>query len=204
MKKIILLGPILFASVLTILTFVKYDFLISLGWHPINQATFDWPSGLALGRFGWIMTATFIISGCLMTLFAYRLFLDLSTGSRRRLQVGFASRLGTFLFACAGIALAMLAFTTDPTIRDTPATWHGRLHDLSFVLLGLTLFPAMIILGFAFRNDEKWKSLSLYTWLTLAFAVPAFALKGAAFYVFLLAILVWNEVAALRLYQIEK
>jgi hypothetical protein len=191
MKKIILLGPILFASVLTILTFVKYDFLISLGWHPINNPTFDWPSGLALGKFGWIMTSTFIISGLLMSLFAYRLFLDL--------KIGTASRLGTFLFACAGIALAMLAFTTDPTIRDTPATWHGRLHDLSFVLLGLTLFPAMIILGFAFRNDDKWKNLSFYTWGTLAFAAPAFALKGAAFYVFLLAILVWNEVVAFRL-----
>ena len=196
MKKIILLGPILFASVLTILTFVKYDFLLSLGWHPINDPTFDWPSGLALGKYGWVMTATFIISGCLMTLFAYRLFLDL--------QVGFASKLGTTLFALAGIALAMLAFTTDPTIRETPATWHGRLHDLSFVLLGLTLFPAMIVLGFAFRNDEKWKSLSLYTWLTLALAAPAFALKGVAFYVFLFAILVWNEVATIRLNQIEK
>ena len=193
MKKIILLGPVLFASVLTVLTFVRYDFLLSLGWHPINDPTFDWPSGLALGKFGWMMTSTFIISGSLMTLFAYRLFLDL--------QVGFSSRLGTLLFACAGIALAMLAFTTDPTIRDTPATWHGRLHDLSFVLLGLTLFPAMIVLGFAFRKDEKWKSLSLYTWLTLCLAAPAFALKGAAFYVFLFAILVWNEVAALRLSQ---
>ncbi len=191
MKKIILLGPILFASVLTILTFIKYDFLISLGWHPINAPTFDWPSGLALGKYGWIMTSIFIISGLIMSLFAYRLFLDL--------QVGFASRLGTFLFACAGIALAMLAFTTDPTIRDTPSTWHGRLHDLSFVLLGLTLFPAMIILGFAFRNDAKWKNLSIYTWLTLCLAAPAFALKGAAFYVFLFAILVWNEVVALRL-----
>jgi len=32
-----------------------------------------------------------------------------------------------------------------------------------------------------------------------ALAAPAFALKGAAFYIFLLAILVWNEVVALRL-----
>ena len=184
-------SPILFASVLTILTIVEYDFLLSLGWHPINDPTFDWPSGLALGRFGWIMTATFIISGLIMTLFAYRLFFEL--------KPAFASRLGSTLFAFAGVALAMLAFTTDPTIRDYPSTWHGRLHDLSFVLLGLTLFPAMIILGFAFRTDEKWKSLSLYTWLTLCLAAPAFALKGAAFYVFLLAILVWNEVIALRL-----
>lgn len=196
MKKIILLGPILFASVLVVLTIVEYDFLRSLGWHPIHDPTFDWPSGLALGRFGWVMTATFIVSGVIMTLLAYRLFLNL--------QPAFPSRLGSTLFAFAGVALAMLAFTTDPTIRETPSTWHGRLHDLSFVLLGLTLFPAMIILGFAFRIDDKWKSLSLYTWLTLCLAAPAFALKGAAFYVFLFAILVWNEALAIRLNQIEK
>ncbi len=81
MKKLILLGPILFAVVLATLTIVKYDFLLSLGWHPINDPTFDWPSGLALGPFGWIMTATFIISGLIMTLFAYRLFLDLKLGT---------------------------------------------------------------------------------------------------------------------------
>jgi hypothetical protein len=66
------------------------------------------------------------------------------------------------------------------------------------VLLGLTLFPAMIVLGFAFRNNESWRNLSIYTWLTLAFAIPAFVLKGAAFYVFLFAILLWCEVIAIR------
>lgn len=191
MKRILLIGPVLFAGVLTVLTFVKYDFLKSLGWHPINDPTFDWPSGLALGNYGWVMTATFIISGILMALLAARLLLDLKPGP--------ASRLGATLFVFAGLALTALAFTTDPTIRDTPATWHGRLHDLSFVLLGLTLFPAMIVLGFAFRQNDKWKNLSLYTWLTLVLAAPAFALKGAAFYIFLFAILAWNEVVALRL-----
>lgn len=191
MKRVILFGPILFASVLTILTLVNYEFLLSLGWHPINDPTFDWPSGLALGRFGWIMTLTFIATGFIMTLFARRLFLDL--------KPGIASKLGATLMAFAGLFLAALAFTTDPTIRDYPVTWHGRLHDLSFVLLGLSLFPAMIVLGFAFRADERWKNLSLYTWGTLALAGPAFFIKGAAFYLFLLAILVWNEIAAIRL-----
>lgn len=191
MKKIILIGPALFTFVLTTLTIVEYDFLLSLGWHPINDPTFDWPSGLALGRFGWIMTATFIFTGFIMTLFARRLFLDLKRTA--------LSKLGTTLMSFAGLFLATLAFTTDPTIRDYPATWHGRLHDLSFVLLGLTLFPAMIVLGFAFRADERWKSLAVYTWGTLALAGPAFFIKGAAFYVFLFAILLWNEIAALRL-----
>ena len=191
MKKLILIGPALFAFVLTTLTLVEYDFLLSLGWHPINDPTFDWPSGLALGRFGWIMTATFILTGLLMTLFARRLFLNLKLTP--------ASKLGTTLMACAGLFLAALAFTTDQTLLNQPATWHGRLHDLSFVLLGLTLFPAMFVLGFAFRADDRWRSFAIYTWGTLALAGPAFFIKGAAFYVFLFAILLWNELAAIRL-----
>ena len=191
MKRIILLGPILFALVLVTLTIVQYDFLRGLGWHPINDPTFDWPSGLALGPYGIVMTATFIISGLLIALLALRLKADLKPAA--------TSQAGSVLLVLSGLALASLAFTTDPTIRSTPATWHGRLHDLSFVLLGLTLFPSMIVLGFAFRQNESWKSFSLYTWLTVACAIPAFVLKGAAFYVFLLAILFWIETLAWKL-----
>jgi len=186
-----IVGPILFGFVIATLSILKYDFLLSLGWDPIKAPTFDWPSGLALGKYGWIMTATFLLSGLMMTLFASGLRLSLP-----QTQLTFFS---TFVLFLAGIALAGLAFTTDPTIRSTPATWHGRLHDLSFVLLGLTLMPAMLLLGFAFRTDEHWKSLSVYTWITVALALPTFWLKGAAFYVFMVAILIWSEMAALRL-----
>jgi len=203
MKRLALLGPILFAVVLSTLTIIKYDFLISLGWDPIRAPTFDWPSGLALGKYGFVMTATFIISGLLMFVFALRLKADLKSFDQTQGRPAGTSQTGSILLALSGLALAGLAFTTDPTIRATPATWHGILHDLSFVLLGLTLFPAMIVLGFAFRNDERWRNLSLYTWLTLAFTIPAFILKGAAFYVFLFAILLWNEVIAWRLTTVE-
>lgn len=191
-----IIGTSLFAVVLFILTLLKYDFLLSLGWHPLNDPTFDWPSGLALGDFGWVMTLTFLGSGLLMTIFASGLRISLP-----RSRVTFFSTLALTL---ASLALAGLAFTTDPTIRTTPGTWHGRLHDLSFVLLGLTLMPAMLLLGFAFRQDKHWRSLSVYTWATMALAVPSFWLKGAAFYVFLLAVLTWLVVIALRLGQKEK
>lgn len=187
------IGPVLFALVVTSLTVLKYDFLLSLGWHPLNAPTFDWPSGLALGDYGWIMTATFILSGFMMTIFASGLSLSLPPS-----RITFIS---TFILSLAGLSLAGLAFTTDPTIRSTPATWHGRLHDLSFVMLGLTLMPAMMLLGFAFHTDQQWKSLSLYTWITVALAFPAFWLKGAAFYVFIIAVLAWSEVVAGRLYS---
>jgi len=191
-----LIGPVLFAIVVTSLTIIKYDFLLSLGWHPLNAPTFDWPSGLALGSYGWIMTLTFILSGLMMTIFA--------SGLRLNLPPSRITLIATFTLSLAGLALAGLAFTTDPTIRSSPATWHGCLHDLSFVLLGLTLMPAMIFMGFAFHTNERWKSLSLYTWITVALAFPAFWLKGAAFYMFIMVILVWSEVTAIRMYSTIK
>ena len=186
-----MIGPALFGFILITMTILKYDFLLSLGWHPIYAPTFDWPSGLALGRFGWIMTLTFIISGLMLTLFA--------SGLRLSLPPSRLTQFSTFTLSLAGLALASLAFTTDPTIRSTPATWHGQLHDLAFVLLGITLMPAMILLGFAFRYSEHWRNLATYTWGTALLAVPTFSLKGAALYIFLLAILLWSEIISFRL-----
>lgn len=191
MKRIILLGPILFATVTLSLTTIKYDFLRGLGWHPINDPTFDWPSGLALGPYGFIMTLTFIVSGLLMSTLGLRL--------RAHLKPGVWTWIGSTLLVAAGIALACLAFPTDPTIRNYPLTWHGFLHDMFFVILGLSLMPGMLILGKSFREMEGWHNFSIYTWSTAALALPTFFLKGAFFYVFLFSILLWAELVAWKL-----
>jgi hypothetical protein len=191
MKKLILIGPILFAVVVTTLSIVQYDFLRGLGWDPLNDPTLDWPSGIALGPYGLLMTTTFIISGVLMSLLAIYLKADLKPAR--------ASKIGSNLLICAGVAMACLAFATDPTHRTTPKTWHGVMHDLSFVALGLTLMPSMLYLSRAFRDNPRWQNLATYTWVTASLALPTFFLKGAFFYVFLLAILLWVEIIAIRL-----
>jgi hypothetical protein len=175
-----IIGPLLFAVVIAGLTIIQDDFMRSLGWDPFGPVI-DWPSGLALGPYGWLMTAAFLLSGAAMICFAYGLRLALK------------ERLATTLMMLAGFAMMGLVFTTDPTLRSTSRTWHGLLHDGFFVLLGLTLMPSMLVLGFVFRRNEQWKNLSVYTWATVALAVPTFWLKGVAFYVFLLGILVWDE-----------
>ncbi len=185
-----LIGPVLFAVMLTALTLLQFDFLRGLGWDPLRDPTFDWPSGNALGPYGIWMTLTFLLAGLMMALFALGLHADLPPVP--------VSTAGSALLALAGLALMGLAFTTDPTIRSTPATWHGRLHDASFVILGLSLLPAMLVLGYAFRLDPRWRKVSTYTWLTVALAFPTFWLKGAFFYLFLLVVLTWSEVVALR------
>ncbi len=188
-------GPLLFGLTLFILTVLDADFLRSLGWDPLSAPTFDWPSGLSLGPHGGIMIAAFLVNGALMMVFAL--------GLGQSLSQTHTSRAATLLLLLAGLAMMGLAFLTDPTIRSTPATWHGRLHDLSFVLLGLTLFPGMILLGVVFRSSAGWRGLGWYTWLTVALALPAFALKGIAFYIFLAAVLTWSVVVARRLERIH-
>jgi hypothetical protein len=179
-------GPLLFALVVTGLTIVQEDFMRTLGWNPTGPVI-DWPSGLALGPYGWVMTITFFVCGAMMAFFAYGL------------KIALNEKLATTLLMVAGFAMMALIFTTDPTIRSTPKTWHGILHDSFFAVLGLTLMPGMLLLGCIFQKHEQWKSLSIYTWITLALIVPTFWLKGVFFYVFLLTILTWSVVVALRL-----
>lgn len=193
MKRLFLLGPILFAVVVVALTILQYDFMLGLGWKPTH--VIDWPSGLALGPYGLWMIATFIITGLVLFFFARRLRADLEPAR--------ASRIGSIALACSGLFMTGLAFTTDPTLRPGPHTWHGIVHDTAFVLVGLSLLISMIFLGKAFQNDPRWRGYGIYTWITAALAIPCFFLKGMAFYFFLLAILVWNEVIAIRLVKIE-
>ena len=185
-----IIGPALFAILVTGLTIAESDFMRSIGWDPFGTVL-DWPSGLALGPYGWLMTLTFFVCGALMAFFAYGLKLALK------------EKLATTLLMLAGFAMMGLIFTTDPTIRSTPKTWHGILHDSFFAVLGITLMLGMLLLGQVFQKNEHWKNLSIYTWGTLALVIPTFWLKGAAFYVFLSAILIWSEVIAFRMRSIQ-
>ncbi|MGE5462437.1 MAG: DUF998 domain-containing protein [Syntrophothermus sp.] len=187
-----ILGPLLLGAVITLLTVVEYEFMTSIGWT--LRAPLDWPSGLALGPVGWLMTGTFVISGILIAVFA--------SGLRLRLPPGRLTTISIWLLVLAGIGMIGLIFSTDKTMDRPLRTWHGLLHDSSFVVIGLTLMPAMILLGFVFLKDGRWKNLAVYTWLTVALAIPSFWMKGFAFYFFLLAILLWCEVIAFRLRSI--
>lgn len=185
-----LLGPILLATTIITLTFVEYDFLLTLRWHPLYAPTTDWPSGLSLGEYGWIMIATFIVSGFMLSLFAM--------GSYPAIK----SKFGAVLLCISGIAIMMLGFKTDPTYLPTPRTIYGALHDLAFVILGLSLIPAMIVLWHHLKS--RWRDYARYTLLTAIILFPAFWLKGIFFYIFLAGILIWFEITAIQLWQANR
>jgi hypothetical protein len=186
-----IVGPVLFAIVLTGLTIAQAGFMRTLGWNPLGPVI-DWPSGLALGPYGWLMTLTFFLCGGMMAFFAY--------GLKQALE----DKLATTLLMGAGFAMMGLIFTTDPTLSTVRKSWHGLLHDSFFALLGFTLMPGMFLLGRAFQRRPPWKNLALYTWATLALVIPTFWIKGVAFYIFLLAILTWSVVVALRLRTVQQ
>ena len=148
------IGPLLFAAVTLTLTILQYSFMRSLGWDPLSRPTFDWPSGLALGPLGELMTITFIVSGILLSVFVWGLRTELRDTN---------GQISTILLTWAVVAMMGLAFTTDRTLSLMPSTWHGRLHDLSFMALGLLLIPAMILCAISFRRTNSWNRLSLLT-----------------------------------------
>lgn len=188
-----ILGPLLLGSVIALLTVLEREFMASIGWT--LRSPLDWPSGLALGPYGWILTGAFLLGGLLMIFFAF--------GLRLRLPRIRLAAISIWLLALSGLGLIGLVSPTDKTMDRPLRTWHGILHDASFVVIGLTLMPAMVLLGFVFRKDERWKNLAVYTWITVALAVPTFWMKGFAFYIFLLAILLWCEVIAVRLWRLR-
>ena len=184
-------GPLWLGGTIAVLSAVQYDFMRGLGWHPLDAPTLDWPSGLALGPHGAWMAAAFAGCGALLVPFAM--------GLSRALGGVPGSGRGTALLAASGAALALLASPTDPTLAGGPRTVPGLAHDGAFVLLGLTLLPALALLGRSFGHNPAWRGHRAYTWATLALAAPAFVLKGGAFYLFLLAALSWFVVTGARL-----
>ena len=143
-------APILFAVVLISLSFLQNDFMRTLGWDPLTAPTRDWPSGLALGPWGLVMTATFIACGLLLVFFAF--------GIRQAFRAAPGGSTASFLLSLSGFALSFLAFSTDPTNRASPATLHGRVHDGAFVVLGVTLFASLAAFGFVFLGEKRWRS----------------------------------------------
>jgi hypothetical protein len=177
-----IVGATFLSLAIFILTVAQYNFLIRLGWHPLYSPTFDWPSGLALGPYGRWMTLTFIVCGALLMV--------LSLGLRDWLLRCASSTASSFAVAIAAIGMSGLAFTTDPTLSTTTPTWHGRLHDSSFLLLSASLVISQILLAQAFLHQRRPRWMR-FTLVICATVVIGFVLKGLLFYLMFLATSIW-------------
>jgi hypothetical protein len=189
-----MVGPALFALLVVTFTAVQYSFMIGIGWHPIADPASAWPSGLALGPYGWVQSLNFAISGLSLILFALGLQLGMDAGSR----------MGPILLLLSGVGMMLLAFKTDPIIRTGPRTLHGWVHDLSFVLVIASLVPSFFFLWRRMERNPLWKGYARYTLITGLLAISLFLLPGPAYYLSLILILIWIEVLGIRLWAISR
>jgi uncharacterized membrane protein YidH (DUF202 family) len=182
-------GPPLFAAVLAALTALQYDFMLGIGWRPIQDPAGAWPSGLALSPHGWAMDAGFAVSGILLVVFAFGLHRAMPRGSKA----------GPALLSVAGVAMALLAFETDPIRRTGPRSWHGLVHDTAFVVFVLALLFSLLALWYRMRGEPGWRRHASLTLATTIVCAACLFLPGVAYYLFLAAALVWIEATTVKL-----
>ena len=186
-------GPVLFGSVLVVLTVLQYDFMLGIGWRPLGDPAGAWPSGLALGPYGWVQVLNFIVSGLLLMIFAVGLHFAVANGR--------GSRVGPSLLFLAGMAMALMGSETDPIRRTTPRTLHGWIHDLAFFLFVLALLSALFFVWQRFRKDPRWHTHARYTLATATLAALLLALPGVAYYLFIAAMLLWIGTTGTKLWR---
>ena len=191
-----MIGPVLFGIVLLALTAVQYDFMLGMGWRPLADPAGAWPSGLALGPYGFVQVANFVVSGLLLALFGVGL--HLGAGARR------ATPVGTGLLVVAGVTMALMGFETDPIRRVGPRSVHGMIHDTAFVLFVCAFLAALFLLWRRFEVDHLWHDHARYTLATGVLAVMLLILPGVAYYLFIATLLAWIEVSAIRLWRLTK
>ena len=186
------IGPLLFGSVLLALSVIEYDFMLGIGWRPLSDPAGAWPSGLALGHYGLAQVANFVASGILLVLFALGLHLGTTEGR--------GSRLGPALLCMAGTAMALMGFETDPIQRVGPRSLHGLIHDAAFVIFVVAFLAALFSLWRRFDANPRWRGHARYTLATAILATLLLLLPGVAYYLFILTLLAWIEVTAIRLW----
>lgn len=191
-----MLGPVLFVSVLLALTALQYDFMLGIGWRPLADPAGAWPSGLALGPYGALQDATFVVSGLLLALFSVGLNIGTPDGQ--------SSLLGPALVFMAGIAMALMSFESDPIQRIGLRSLHGLVHDAAFVLFVLTMLTALFTLWRRFRRDLRWRGHARFTLAAGIVAVLLLLLPGVAYYLFIVTLLAWIFVTAVRLWSLSQ
>jgi hypothetical protein len=121
-------GPFFLVSV-GLNTWASLDYLRGLGWEFVGGEQVPWPSSLARGPYGWAQIATFVITGLLIVILAVAVRDQLP---RRR-----ASSFAVVLLTLLGVALIPAAFRVDTPMLSggNPATWHGWVHGIAFLLI---------------------------------------------------------------------
>ena len=190
----ILAGPFFLLSV-GLNTWASLGYLHQLGWEFVGGEQVPWPSSLARGPYGWAQIATFVITGLLI--------LVLAVAVREQLPHRRASGFAVVLLALLGVALILAGFRVDvPMLTGgTPATWHGWVHGIAFLLIIATGVLAPLTIALAVRRDPGWRPIAVVSVAASALVVVFLFLPwgNATFLLAIITVFAWIASVAVRL-----
>jgi hypothetical protein len=195
-----LAGP-LFLGVVVLLTWADIGTLRDLGWRFVGGSDVPWPSGLALGDYGGAQVANFVATGFLLFVFA--------RGFRWLWQARSGGRPAFVALTVLAASVALSAFPTDHATAAGrgPDTWHGTIHIVAFILLGITSLLAPAFTAWALSGRPQWEQvrrISMLVPLLMLLSFVASVLVGAvAFLVYLVIAFGWVTVLARGLLTID-
>lgn len=124
-------GAGLLIVVMVGLTFREHTFLATRNWSPIARSKTEWPSILAVGPQGWLMSTAFVLTSVCTVLLACGF-----TATRRERWLG-------ALLAVVAIGLLGVAFPADdPDV--TGGSWHAAIHNGLYPLIPIATVAAAI------------------------------------------------------------
>ncbi|MFL6044252.1 MAG: DUF998 domain-containing protein [Propionibacteriaceae bacterium] len=190
----ILAGPFFLASI-GLNTWASVGYLHQLGWEFVGGEQVPWPSSLARGPYGWVQVATFVITGLLI--------LVLAVAARDDLPGRRASAVAVVLLALLGVALILAAFRVDVPMLSggSPATWHGWLHGIAFLLIITMGVLAPLAMAVAVRRDRSWRPIAVLSLAATALFVVFLPLPwgNASFLMAIITVFAWIAAIAVRL-----
>jgi hypothetical protein len=190
----LLAGPFFLVSV-ALNTWASIGYLHGLGWQFVGGGQVPWPSSLARGPYGWAQVATFLITGLLIVI--------LAVAVRDRLPRRRASSFAVVLLALLGVALILAAFRVDVPMLSggSPASWHGWVHGIAFLLIIATGVLAPLAMALAVRGDPAWRPIAVVSVAASAFFVVFLLLPwgNATFLLAIVTLFAWIAAVAARL-----
>jgi hypothetical protein len=190
----LLAGPFFLVSV-GLNTWASIGYLEGLGWQFVGGGRVPWPSSLARGRYGWGQVATFLITGLLIVI--------LAVAVRDRLPRRRASSLAVVLLAMLGVALILAAFRVDVPMLSggSPASWHGWVHGIAFLLIIATGVLTPLAMAVAVRGDPGWRPIAVVSVAASAFFIVFLLLPwgNATFLLAIVTLFAWIAAVAARL-----
>ena len=107
------------------------------------------------------------------------------------------------LLALLGVALILAGFRVDVPMLSggSPATWHGGVHGIAFLLIIATGVLAPLTMALAMRGDAGWRPIAVMSLAASALFVVFlfFPWGNASFLVAIVTVFAWIAAVAVRL-----